>query len=459
MYNLSFGDARMKVIAGDLGQARARGVGEEHRDRAGGALRRRREVRQGWSARDGESRAGARAHRGHLLAGDRHPRRGAAWHRASRASAAIANSKRSTPTKTSSAISRPIANTSRRPVDHSLVLTLATRELPECRLQHAAGNQRRRRVERWHADDELVVHRITGAMDSARSRNRQGEHGHRLAFHAGRCREASAVQRPSVEPRDAAPDPSARPALSRAQSRRSANTNLVWKDTAIIPAGETVDLLVDMSNPGRWMLHCHVAEHLSAGMMAMFTVSPRDQKTPAKNVKARSISWPGRHQLPFRRLNVEMRRNMSVAMIAIATALVAIAAPLCAQSRVLNPEVTQYVDVNAHVVAITHAKLVDGSGAPARNDQTIVIRGDKIAAVGSSSRDCRSRRRTGDRRERKDRDPGHHRAARSHVLRRDEVHGRELSEALPLRRRDDDPHHREASTRIKSSISSAKPIR
>lgn len=53
------------------------------------------------------------------------------------------------------------------------------------------------------------------------------------------------------------------------------NANLVWKDTAIIPAGETVDVLVDMANPGRWMLHCHVAEHLSAGMMTTFTVDPR----------------------------------------------------------------------------------------------------------------------------------------------------------------------------------------
>jgi FtsP/CotA-like multicopper oxidase with cupredoxin domain len=51
-------------------------------------------------------------------------------------------------------------------------------------------------------------------------------------------------------------------------------TNLVWKDTAVIPAGETVDLLVDMANPGRWMIHCHVAEHLGAGMMGVFTVEP-----------------------------------------------------------------------------------------------------------------------------------------------------------------------------------------
>jgi FtsP/CotA-like multicopper oxidase with cupredoxin domain len=50
------------------------------------------------------------------------------------------------------------------------------------------------------------------------------------------------------------------------------NENLVWKDTAIIPAGETVELLADMSNAGRWMIHCHIAEHLTAGMMAAFTV-------------------------------------------------------------------------------------------------------------------------------------------------------------------------------------------
>jgi len=48
--------------------------------------------------------------------------------------------------------------------------------------------------------------------------------------------------------------------------------NLAWKDTAIIPAGETVDLLIEMSNPGRWALHCHVAEHMGTGMMSVFEV-------------------------------------------------------------------------------------------------------------------------------------------------------------------------------------------
>jgi FtsP/CotA-like multicopper oxidase with cupredoxin domain len=48
--------------------------------------------------------------------------------------------------------------------------------------------------------------------------------------------------------------------------------NRVWKDTAIIPVGSTVDLLIDASNPGDWMLHCHIAEHLGAGMMAVMHV-------------------------------------------------------------------------------------------------------------------------------------------------------------------------------------------
>lgn len=52
-------------------------------------------------------------------------------------------------------------------------------------------------------------------------------------------------------------------------------TDFVWKDTAVIPVGSTVDLLVDASNPGAWMWHCHIAEHLGAGMMAVMHVDPK----------------------------------------------------------------------------------------------------------------------------------------------------------------------------------------
>lgn len=50
--------------------------------------------------------------------------------------------------------------------------------------------------------------------------------------------------------------------------------NLVWKDTVLVRAGETVDLLFDVTHPGRWMGHCHIAEHLQSGMMFGFTVVP-----------------------------------------------------------------------------------------------------------------------------------------------------------------------------------------
>ncbi len=48
--------------------------------------------------------------------------------------------------------------------------------------------------------------------------------------------------------------------------------NLVWKDTVLVRTGEVVDILLDVSNPGLWMAHCHIAEHTESGMMFSFTV-------------------------------------------------------------------------------------------------------------------------------------------------------------------------------------------
>ena len=50
--------------------------------------------------------------------------------------------------------------------------------------------------------------------------------------------------------------------------------NLVWKDTVLVRTGETVDILLDVTNPGRWMAHCHIAEHHESGMMLSFNVDP-----------------------------------------------------------------------------------------------------------------------------------------------------------------------------------------
>ena len=51
-----------------------------------------------------------------------------------------------------------------------------------------------------------------------------------------------------------------------------AEQNLVWKDTVLVRTGEVVDILLDVSNPGRWMAHCHIAEHHESGMMLHFRV-------------------------------------------------------------------------------------------------------------------------------------------------------------------------------------------
>jgi FtsP/CotA-like multicopper oxidase with cupredoxin domain len=47
---------------------------------------------------------------------------------------------------------------------------------------------------------------------------------------------------------------------------------MVWKDTAMLKTGETMDILVEASNLGRWMAHCHIAEHMHSGMMLEYDV-------------------------------------------------------------------------------------------------------------------------------------------------------------------------------------------
>jgi imidazolonepropionase-like amidohydrolase len=48
----------------------------------------------------------------------------------------------------------------------------------------------------------------------------------------------------------------------------------------------------------------------------------------------------------------------------------------------LAPEVRAFVKEDAPVIALTHVRVVDGTGSAARTDQTVVIRDGKIAAIG-----------------------------------------------------------------------------
>src|SRR3989344_3268485 len=50
------------------------------------------------------------------------------------------------------------------------------------------------------------------------------------------------------------------------------SNNLVWKDTTLIQTGDKVELLVQMDNPGDWVIHCHIPEHMESGMMSEFKI-------------------------------------------------------------------------------------------------------------------------------------------------------------------------------------------
>ncbi|PYV98290.1 MAG: amidohydrolase, partial [Acidobacteria bacterium] len=50
----------------------------------------------------------------------------------------------------------------------------------------------------------------------------------------------------------------------------------------------------------------------------------------------------------------------------------------------LSPEVSAFVKVNAPTVALTHVRIIDGTGAPPREDQTIVLSNGKISSIADS---------------------------------------------------------------------------
>jgi imidazolonepropionase-like amidohydrolase len=61
------------------------------------------------------------------------------------------------------------------------------------------------------------------------------------------------------------------------------------------------------------------------------------------------------------------------------------AAPVLAPPPQLGPDVSAFVKVPAGQVAITHLHIIDGTGAPPMDDQTLLIDGAKIAAIQPAS--------------------------------------------------------------------------
>lgn len=50
----------------------------------------------------------------------------------------------------------------------------------------------------------------------------------------------------------------------------------------------------------------------------------------------------------------------------------------------LSPEARKFVKFDAPVIALTHVRIIDGTGAPAREDQTLILSKGKIESVGET---------------------------------------------------------------------------
>ncbi len=88
--------------------------------------------------------------------------------------------------------------------------------------------------------------------------------------------------------------------------------------------------------------------------------------------------------------------NLSRSAAALVAALVAAPGVAHAQAAArgrptLSPEVRAMVAIDTDVVALTHVRVIDGTGAPARPDQTLIVRDGRIAASGRRPRAPRSR--------------------------------------------------------------------
>src|ERR1700761_8469600 len=50
----------------------------------------------------------------------------------------------------------------------------------------------------------------------------------------------------------------------------------------------------------------------------------------------------------------------------------------------VDPALQKYVKVDAQTVVLRHVRIIDGTGAPGRDDQTIVLSGGKITLIGGA---------------------------------------------------------------------------
>src|ERR1700752_5316003 len=67
-------------------------------------------------------------------------------------------------------------------------------------------------------------------------------------------------------------------------------------------------------------------------------------------------------------------------------AVVTAAAVLLAAQPQYGDAVRGFIKIDAPVIALTNARVIDGTGAPARANQTVILKGGNVEAIGDSSR-------------------------------------------------------------------------
>jgi enamidase len=80
-----------------------------------------------------------------------------------------------------------------------------------------------------------------------------------------------------------------------------------------------------------------------------------------------------------------MRAQRVVTCAAVVTVALAACSPLAAQRPTLSPNVRQYVAVDTAIVALTHARIIDGTGAAPRENQTLIAQDGNIVAMGDAA--------------------------------------------------------------------------
>ena len=80
-----------------------------------------------------------------------------------------------------------------------------------------------------------------------------------------------------------------------------------------------------------------------------------------------------------------MRSPLRIGAVTLALALTALTTRGVAQRAPIGAAIREFVSIDAPDVALTNARVIDGTGAAARDGQTLVLRDGRIAAVGPSA--------------------------------------------------------------------------